>query len=100
MRLLTPSLGIAFVSLALVASAAPDPPPDPAADPNDAVIRVSRGGRVHIRAPGVRIDVDAEKQEGIVDIETNDARVYADHTGKVDIRAAGVRIRVDSVRGP
>ncbi len=96
MRLLTPSLGIAFVCLALVASAAPDP----AADPNDAVIRISRGGRVHFSAPGVRIDVDAEKQEGVVDIETNDARIYADHNGKVDIRAAGVRIRVDSVRGP
>ena len=96
MRFLTPSLGIAFVSLALVASAAPDP----VADPNDAVIRISRGGRVQISAPGVRIDVDAEKQEGVVDIETNDARIYADHTGKVDIRAAGVRIRVDSVRGP
>ncbi len=93
-------LGIALAIFALVASAAPDPAPDDAPGPSDAVVRVSRGGQVHISAPGVRIDVDAEKQEGVVDIETNDARVYADHTGKVDIRAAGVRIRVDPVRGP
>ena len=93
-------LGIALAILALVASAAPDPAPDDAPDPSDAVVRVSRGGRVQISAPGVRIDVDAEKKQGVVDIETRDVRVYADDTGKVDIRAAGVRIRVDPVRGP
>ncbi len=93
-------LGIALAILALVASAAPDPAPDDAPDPSDAVVRVSRGGQVHISAPGVRIDIDAEKKQGVVDIETRDARVYADDTGKVDIRAAGVRIRVDPVRGP
>ncbi len=94
------SLGIALVFFSLVASAAPDPPPDDTADPNDAVVRVSRGGQVHISAPGVRIDLDSEKKEGVVDIETRDARVYADHTGKVDIRAAGLRIQVDPARSP
>ncbi len=98
MRFLT--LGIALAVFASVASAAPDPAPDDTPDPSDAVVRVSRGGRVQVDAPGVRIDVDAEKKQGVVDIETRDVRVYADDTGKVDIRAAGVRIHVDPVRSP
>ena len=93
-------LGIALAMLALAAGAAPDPAPDDAPDPNDAVVRVSSGGQVHISAPGVRIEIDAEKRQGVVDIETPDARIYADDTGKVDIRAAGVRIRVEPARGP
>ena len=93
-------LGSAFVLLALVASAAPDPVPANPPDPNDAVIRISPGGQVHVTAPGVLIDVDPEKKQGVVDIETRDARVYADDTGKVDIQAAGVRIQVDPVAGP
>ena len=64
------------------------------------MIRISRGGQVHVTAPGVRIDIDAEKKRAVVDIETRDARVYADDTGKVDIRAAGVRIQVDPAAGP
>ncbi len=93
-------LGIALAMLALAASGAPDPAPDDAPDPNDAVVRVSRAGQVHISAPGVRIDIDAEKRQGVVDIETRDARIYADDTGKVDIRAAGIHIRVEPARGP
>ncbi len=93
-------LGIALAVLALAASAAPDPAPDDAPDPKDAVVRVSRGVQVHISAPGVRIEIDAEERQGVVDIETRDARIYADDTGKVDIRAPGVRIRVDPVRSP
>ena len=98
MRFLT--LGVALAIFAAVADAAPDPAPDDAPDPNDAVVRVSRGGQVHISAPGVRIEVDASTQQGVVDIETPDARIYADDTGKVEIRAAGVRIRVEPARGP
>ncbi len=94
------AFGTALVFFALAAGAAPDPAPDDPADPNDAVVRVSRGVQVHISAPGVRIDVDSEKKAAVVDIETPDARVYADHTGKVDIRAAGLRIQVDPVRSP
>ena len=93
-------LGSVFLLLTSVSSAAPDPAPADTTDPNDAVIRISRGGQVHVSAPGVRIDIDAEKKRGVVDIETRDARIYADDTGKVDIRAAGVRIRIDPVGGP